>query len=185
MQVSPILHFWKWPISAEVRPKVTLWLNSLNHLGANGERRASTTSVPTHPFLVLQLPFVRRCLIHCSSLIEPLRSNFGLECWWCWTGTSFHLCLLELSSSSWLHGWWECFASLNAALSLLSDLHCLMITSPVCFLLEGISPNIHLLCKLAVSQLAAIFAVFCGNLVLIVCLICSSLWFSCYVLTGK
>ena len=43
------------------------------------------------------------------------------------------------------------------------------------FLLEGISPNIHLLCKLAVSPLAAIFVVFCVNLVLMVCLICSAL----------
>lgn len=47
---------------------------------------------------------------------------------------------------------------------------CLMITSPVSFLLEGISPNFNLLCKLVVSQLAAIFGVLCVNLELMLCL---------------
>lgn len=52
------------------------------------------------------------------------------------------------------------------------------------FLLEGISANFNLLCKLAVSQLAVIFVVFCVNLVNgLSYWICSALWFSCIMLT--
>lgn len=81
------------------------------------------------------------------------------------------------------HGWAECSASPPVFQPLWLPLLHDNISS--LFALEGISPNINLLCKLAVSQLAAIFVVFRVSLVLIVCLISAALWFLCFVLSAE
>ena len=57
------------------------------------------------------------------------------------------------------------------------------VSSP--FVLEGTSPNIHLLSKLAVSLLAAAFLVVYVNLVLTLCNLLSALSSSCFVLSAK
>ncbi len=134
------------PIGAGVRPELTLCLSWRNRFSPTAAFCHEITFHRSSPNEQLQsfLAFPSR-LYECwssdadasifSQWSPPHRlSDGGFYLFIYFFVLSFPAALVD--DQSWPHGCLEFFPSLNAVFSL-SDLHCLMITSPVCFCLKA------------------------------------------------
>lgn len=178
------LSLWKWPISAVMCPKMTLWLNWLYHFSATG--RAGQPSLSSSLFSSVKAAFfffffLWEILFYWSSIIEQPQSFWPsfvsirvlVKC--CCSGFShcrihLHLCVVK---SPFISSGYT-FPELSSSFSGWPVVGVLYLPERSCepvwhaqfqdnifslFLSTVILPNFYLLCLL-VSQLAVVFVVF-------------------------